>query len=425
MIGAWLRKDAFWALDMLRSSRIRKCSQDLKKLTEQPEKINQYELESLTQYAIEHVPYYRENIAFGSDISAFPVVSKNDYRNDFNSFRSEEYLNDNKLHAVYTSGSTGNPFKAYQDRRKLNYHKAGLIRLNESIGWELGERYMFIRAWGSHFSGRLKNFATNVVPVEASGLNDEKALQICETIKKDKGLHLILGYASSLEIISECALKNGYRPSDFGIILIISDSEFLRFSVKEKIKRAFGCPVLNRYANNENGILAITDDKTDRFHVNYAEYFVELLKLDSDEQAEIGEIGRIVLTDLYNRAFPFIRYDTGDIGVVSQKFENQVVEISQLGGRISDTMTDINGTLVSEAVATGTFENYTLLRRYQLIQNGSQYTVRIEKPFSGDEAEVLRRSKLVFGETADIKIEYVDNIIPCDKNGKFKTMVRI
>ncbi len=424
MTGVWLRKEAFWILDMLRSSKIKKCGLELKKIYEQPARINKSELNALMQYAVGHVPYYRNTILNISDISAFPVVSKNDYRKDFNSFRSDEYMNDEELHAVYTSGSTGNPFKAYQDRRKLNYHKAGLIQINESIGWGLGERYMFIRAWGSHFSENIKNFATNVVPVEALGLNDSKAAEICETLKRDKALHLILGYASSLEIIAEHALKNGYLPSDFGITLIISDSECLKTSVKAKIKKAFGCPVLNRYANNENGILAITDDETDRFHVNYAEYYVELLKLDSDEQTEIGEVGRIVITDLYNRAFPFIRYNTGDLGIASQKCGNQVVEISQLSGRVSDTMTDINGTLVSETAATGTFENYTPLRRYQLIQEGSQYTVHIEKPFFGDEKEVLQRAKRIFGEAANIKIEYVDDI-PCGKNGKFKTMVRM
>lgn len=424
MIDVWLRKTTFWILDMVRFSRVKKCKQYLQQLLEQGEQINYDAIDDLIKYAIKHVPYYRKHIPEESDISAFPVVSKDDYRREFDQFRSGEYLNNNELHAVYTSGSTGNPFKAYQDFRKLNYHKAGLIRLNESIGWELGERYMFIRAWGTHFSGQLKNFSTNVVPVEALGLNDEKALDICKTLKKDKKLHLILGYASSLEIISECALRHGYQPCDFGITLIISDSECLKPSVKGKIKEAFGCPVLNRYANNENGILAITDDETDCFHVNYAEYYVELLKLDSDEPVELGEPGRIVITDLFNYAFPFIRYETGDIGVASKMCGKQVVEISQLIGRIADAITDTAGRVIGEAVATAAFENYTPLRRYQLVQAGNQYIVRIEKPFGGDEAEVVRRAQLIFGKDAGVTVEYVDDI-PCGKNGKFKTVVKL
>ena len=39
-----------------------------------------------------------------------------------------------------------------------------------------------------------------------------------------------------------------------------------------------------------------------------------VLKLDSDEPAEPGELGRIVVTDYYNKTFPMVRYDTGDTG---------------------------------------------------------------------------------------------------------------
>jgi len=41
---------------------------------------------------------------------------------------------------------------------------------------------------------------------------------------------------------------------------------------------------------------------------------VEILALNRDQPAEPGEIGRIVVTDLHNRAMPIIRYDTGDVG---------------------------------------------------------------------------------------------------------------
>lgn len=37
--------------------------------------------------------------------------------------------------------------------------------------------------------------------------------------------------------------------------------------------------------------------------------------MDSDEPAEPGELGRIVITDLFNYAFPILRYDNGDTAV--------------------------------------------------------------------------------------------------------------
>lgn len=424
MIGETVRCHAFWMMDAIKHSAVKNRIEYFRQLDASGERINHDGLAALIGHAISTVPYYRDHYAGAKSITDFPVVSKDIYRAQFDSFRSDLFQIDKQLHAVFTSGSTGNPFKAYQDKGKLNNHKAGLILLNQEIGWELGARYMFIRAWGTHFSSGLKNLATNVVPVEATGLTDEKALEVCKKIADDKSLKLILGYASSLEIISECALKNGNKPADFGIDLIISDSECLKPEVKRKIKKAFDCPVLNRYANNENGIIAITDDETDSFHVNFKEYYVELLKLESDEPIEMGGIGRIVITDIYNKAFPFIRYDTGDLGIASEMCDGQVLTFSQIVGRAADSMTDMDGNILGEAVATAVFEDYTALRRYQLIQRDSDYIIRIEKPFNGDEGEILRRAHKVIGNRAKISVEYSDHI-PCEKNGKFKTMIRI
>ena len=41
-----------------------------------------------------------------------------------------------------------------------------------------------------------------------------------------------------------------------------------------------------------------------------------VLPQDCDEPAEPGELGRIVVTDYYNKTFPMVRYDTGDTGMM-------------------------------------------------------------------------------------------------------------
>lgn len=43
--------------------------------------------------------------------------------------------------------------------------------------------------------------------------------------------------------------------------------------------------------------------------------YLEVLKLEEDIPAGDGELGRLVITDLYNYAFPPIRYENGDIVV--------------------------------------------------------------------------------------------------------------
>ena len=57
--------------------------------------------------------------------------------------------------------------------------------------------------------------------------------------------------------------------------------------------------------------------------------------LTVDEPVPDGELGRIVVTDYYNRAFPMIRYDTGDTGKIYRwKDEN---------GRLHAKFTEIYG----------------------------------------------------------------------------------
>ena len=61
----------------------------------------------------------------------------------------------------------------------------------------------------------------------------------------------------------------------------------------------------------------------------------EMLRLDSEEPVNPGERGRIVVTDFYNKAFPMIRYDTGDTGIYQ--------EVTDEKGRIHGYFTEIYG----------------------------------------------------------------------------------
>lgn len=49
------------------------------------------------------------------------------------------------------------------------------------------------------------------------------------------------------------------------------------------------------------------------------------LKMDSDEPAEDGELGRIVITDLYNYAFPILRYDNGDTAIAHHREKMDII----------------------------------------------------------------------------------------------------
>ena len=151
MLGQRIRKGGFWTLDMIKGSPIKKRLTYLENVYNSGAS-NDKALNELLEHAIKTVPYYKSITV--PDIHCFPVVSKINYKENFDSFRSSDFLTDDELYKVFTSGSTGNPFMAYQDREKLLWHRAGLISINNRIDWKIGDKFMFLRVWGgTHTSG--------------------------------------------------------------------------------------------------------------------------------------------------------------------------------------------------------------------------------------------------------------------------------
>ena len=99
---------------------------------------------------------------------------------------------------------------------------------------------------------------------------------------------------------------------------------------------AFGVPVINEYGAAELEIIAMEDNKSN-FLINDSNLFVEIVDDDGRILKE-GEEGRIILTSLYNKAMPFIRYEIGDIGSINNLNKSRKKVISKLQGRINDNI---------------------------------------------------------------------------------------
>ena len=69
--------------------------------------------------------------------------------------------------------------------------------------------------------------------------------------------------------------------------------------------------------------------------VNTEDLFVEVLD-DNDNPVPIGKEGRIVVTSLYNKAHPFIRYDLGDVGALHENSTINKPILKRVTGRTSD-----------------------------------------------------------------------------------------
>ena len=421
MLGEKIRKIIYWTLDLLKGRKIRKEYLDIKSMIEQ-HKQNEEALEKILKYSTENIPFYK-NINHKS-ICNFPVMNKAIYNENKDKLENKLYK-DKKLHTVLTSGSTGMPFKAVQNNEKRTRTVAALLYFHDKVGFSLGKKYIFLRALSNfNKTSKLKCFMQNYKPFQIVGM-DKKRLEELEKILSKNKIKVMLGYGSTLKEVADFLYDNG---KNYKLDVILSGGDNLTDETKEKLKKIFKCPVINRYSNEENGMMATTLPNDDRFILNTANYYFELLKLDSDEQVKPGEIGRIVLTDLYNYAMPLIRWDTGDLGVSDDLDRNKLKTLRTLEGRTSDMLEDENGNRLSLVTINLFVHDFFDVKKFQFLQDDEKVLFKVvpkdnEKKLNPSEQErYIKELKNILGESTKIEIQVVEDILP-EENGKFKPII--
>lgn len=423
MLTAKIRKSIFFLTDTLKGRPVQLQYKDIKEIMENEDifllKKDRY-LQQLITHATSTTPFYKE-FAGCTDISKFPVINKNQLREKPGQFISDEFRN-KKLHSTLSSGSTGAPLKIYQDRRKRNRVLAELIYFMHFCGIDIGMKFLYFRL--PEKSRRKKYFnhsiAKNMVMADPSKLDVDYLESIRKKLKKEN-IFFIRGYTSAIGYVGSYLKKCGDHPSQFRVKAIQCSAEILSERTRQELISVFGCPVLSRYSNQENGVLAHECPEYKEFHVNCASYHVEILKMDSDEPAPEGEMGRIIVTDLFNYAMPLIRYETGDLGIAGKnehcKYKTPIIR--NLVGRAINQLYSTDGTHVSPLIYPVPLEGYSSIIQYQIIQEGKkEYRLKLnDASKSNSDLDITAHLKNIFGQDALITIEYVDEI-PLLASGK-------
>lgn len=424
MIGSYVRRWGFWTLDLLKGGEIREHYKDIKNIVElggQGSKRAEEYLYKLLNHAVETTEYYSSYKKFKS-IKDFPIINKNIIRENQSNIMSSDYIG-KKLHSMSTSGSTGTPFTIYQDLNKRKRVLAEIIYFGEICGYKLGDKNTFLRVWTEdNKKSKFDEWKQNLVMIDISNLDKKNLEKIRNILKKEK-IKCILGYATSLDILCKYLLEKEDSPDMFNVDIVISGAEILNETTRINLRKVFGCNVVSRYSNQENGILAQELVDSDYFVINNASYWIEFLKIDSDVEADIGELSRVVVTDLFNYATPVIRYDTGDIAVV-EKHDKYDKVIKRIEGRKRDFIYNTSGELISPSAVSVNMWKFNKVKQFQLIQNDKYDYVLKLNGAKGiyDDIEIKGLFKSILGEDANIKIEHIEGI-PLLSSGKFQITV--
>ena len=429
-----LRNQFFWGIDYLKGGYVRRAYNLLDncesgKWTES--EITEYQKKQLVfllQHAKTTVPYYMEQKSF--DINKWPVVSKFIIKENQDKFFSTKYKKEDLI-VMSTSGSTGTPFRCYQNIEKKRHVNAEVLYYNGQTGYKIGRRIIYLRSVVQEIAkSAISQFAQNIYLLNCTDLSEagiETKLKFIKKYTKGCGA-MMMGYSSTLDAFRKYFDKYGFdKAKGCNLYGVVGGSTMLYDNTRNTIEKAFNCKCFSRYANEENGFLGQDGVKNNVFFMNRANYYVEVLKLDSDVPAEIGEIGRIVVTDLYNYAMPMLRYDTGDVGAW-EKIECNGTErmaIGNFGGRVVDMIFNCNGETISPHSISTAMWKYQNVEQYQFAQIGKGiYEIRLNIVSSTkiDEEELNSSLKFIVGDGYTIMIKYV-NEIPVLASGKRRYVV--
>lgn len=295
----------------------------------------------IVEFHLKNNPYYRRFVGFNSfsDWNSIPVLQKSDLQLPLEQRLSTGYTKKN-CYVNKTSGSSGHPFIFAKDKEA---HALSWAEFIDRYQWfDLNfQNSLQARFYGiplnpiSYQKERLKDRLSSRFRFPIFNLSEEKMERFL-TIFRRKKFEYINGYTSSIVLFAKFLKKKDIVLTEVcpSIRLCIVTSEMLFEDDKKLLESTFGVAVVNEYGASELGLIGFTDE-TDDFIANSECLFVEILD-QNNIPVPNGQPGRIVITSLYNKAHPMIRYDIGDTGMLSTKSTLKKPIIEALIGRTND-----------------------------------------------------------------------------------------
>jgi phenylacetate-CoA ligase len=268
-----------------------------------------------------------------------PIMTKKDFQIPL----IERISNGFDLKSIYTnktSGSSGDPFVFVKDKYchaltwASNIYRFGWYNIN--FNRSLQARFYGIPLdFIGNKKERIKDFFLHRYRFTIFDLSDKVLEKILIKFKQKK-FDYVNGYTSSIVLFAKFLQSKNIILIDIcpTLKVCIVTSEMLFEEDKLIMEKYFGVPIVNEYGASELDLIAFENPNSE-WQVNAETLYVEIL--DSENNVlPYGKEGRIIITSLYNKAHPFIRYDIGDIGILDEKSTLQKPILKKLIGRTND-----------------------------------------------------------------------------------------
>ncbi|MBL8342368.1 MAG: phenylacetate--CoA ligase family protein [Rubrivivax sp.] len=385
------------------------------------------------------VPYYRElfsRLGFephavhsAADLQRLPLLTKADIRAHAERMKAEGH---GPLSRYNTGGSSGQPLVFYIGKARKSHDVAAKWRATRWWGVDIGDREAVV--WGSPIEhgaqDRVKAlrdalFRSTLLP--AFEMSEARLDEFVAWLRRVRPT-MLFGYPSALSYIARHAEKRGVRLDTLGVKVAFVTSERLYDEQRELIARVFGCRVANGYGGRDAGFIA-HECPAGGMHLSAEDIVVEAVDPEG-QPVPPGQPGELVVTELATAEFPFVRYRTGDVGVLDTRrcpCGRGLPLLSELQGRTTDFVVAADGTVMHGLALIYILRDLPGIEGFKVTQETRTLTrVQIVPDRRYDAAMVpttiVQGFRRRLGAEVDVQVETVAAIAP-ERSGKYRYIV--
>jgi phenylacetate-CoA ligase len=392
-------------------------------------------LRALLSRAAEHVPYYKalfqrldfrpQDVRSVDDLRRLPLLTKADIRANTEAMKS---VRAQGLKRFNTGGSSGEPLVFYIGNERVSHDVAAKWRATRWWDVDIGDKEIVV--WGSPIElgaqdrvrlWRDRLLRTRLLP--AFEMTDAKLDGFVDAIAAFRP-RMLFGYPSSLSQIAKHAAKRGRDLTRLGIRVAFVTSERLYDEQRALIESTFGCKVANGYGGRDAGFIA-HQCPHGSMHITAEDIIVETIDGQGNAVGP-GTAGEIVVTHLATQDFPFIRYRTGDVGVLDDApcaCGRGLPVLKEIQGRSTDFIVARDGTVMHGLALIYVVRDLPSVAAFKIVQESLDHTRVIVVPGAGfgpqDAARIVSGMQARLGAAVQISIEEVTELPP-EKSGKFR-----
>ena len=413
-----------------------------RKTREEIKKLQNKRLRRIIRYAYSVPVYHKKYKKAGvrpddikgiEDIEKLPVITKEDIRENFPDGIVPKNFNISRAEKLSTSGSTGKPVVIYADYSTIIRNIITYVRILKAYDAKWNKTRITVigdMAYGTagyaSFVSPLPSFIMKALSIKNLQIIDigEEPRIMAEKINEFKP-DFLNGYPGILRILATLKMEEGIG-KDISPQYISSSGAVLDPYTRKYIEEAFNARVFDVYESTEGGPIAF-ECKKGNYHLHSDMVYLEVLDENMQPVAE-GEVGKAVITRLYGKGTPIIRYAGMDDFI--RKGDSKcscgmnTECIGSIEGRRADAIITPDGKLVPPLSFTYipsevmNEENFYGIKQFQIVQEDERRIVILVVPKGGEEKDKLERiyEKIKakyeekFGKDILIEIKEVDKI---------------